>query len=60
MDYPREFVDGHAETTILATAWLIKFHPERLEAWLARHAPGVEAVTRQWMADGRASERGVM
>lgn len=29
-----------AESTIDATVWLICFHPERLNAWLAKHPPG--------------------
>jgi hypothetical protein len=30
---------GFADSTVDATMWLIKFHPERLDAWLKRHPP---------------------
>jgi len=29
---------GFAESTIAATGWLRKFHPERLEEWFAHHS----------------------
>jgi hypothetical protein len=45
---------GMNSTTIAATAWLIKFAPERLAAWLARHpnAAELEKVAREWVDRG--------
>lgn len=39
-----------AESTIIATIWLIRFHPERLPRWLERHSRGLERVARERLA----------
>lgn len=41
----------YAQSTIDATKWLIVYCPERLKAWLDRHAPGVEAEARRQIAE---------
>jgi len=30
-----------AQSTVDATVWLIRFHPDRLKAWLERHESGL-------------------
>ena len=40
----------HASSSIQATAWLIRYAPERLSAWLDRHADGLERAAREAMA----------
>jgi hypothetical protein len=42
------------KSTIMATSWLMTYHPERLPAWYERHPPAdrLEAITKEWMAKG--------
>lgn len=39
-----------ASSSIQATAWLMKFAPDRLRPWLDRHADGLERATLKAMA----------
>jgi hypothetical protein len=36
-------------SSVDATAWIIKHHPERLADWMARHLPRLEEVARERM-----------
>lgn len=46
---------GFSDSTIMATVWLIRYHPERLSAWLEAHPPGasLDVIAREWIKDGR-------
>jgi hypothetical protein len=48
-----------AASTLVATAWLITFHPERLADWLDRHPHGdeLERETRELIAKKAARSR---
>lgn len=42
-----------AESTIVATEWVMVFDPTELPAWLARHNAGLEQIARQRIEERR-------
>lgn len=44
--FERRQDEPFAASTIAATRWLMRFAPERLEAWFRSHADGLERAVR--------------